>query len=543
MSKNPKKNAQQILFQLCSIGVYLYLVFLVVIYAFYFREGYTQIATRKFELLRSTSLKFGVVLIPLAIAYAIAWYLHRRQAAGHGKNAGRGQAAGHGQAVAAAAKTDLRAVLSVTDAFVVLYAVVVGISWLAGDDRADTLWGAEGWYMGLGTQLICVAIYFLVSRFVVQKVDVLPYLLQVSFLLFLWGHLNRFSIYPVQMAFQAPQFISTMGNVNWFSGYWSVFFATGVVLYWITEKKDIKHQIFYGIYTAEAVGFGIVEGSDSAYISLLVVFLLLFLLSFQKVLRMERFLELLLITSAACQGMRLITVLAPQALNMTDPLSSFCLGNSTLLLFLLAALLRFLLSKKGDASPVPFSFLRILVPALLGAAAVIYVVLLARNTINRGSIGALSGSQAFLFDQSWGNGRMGAWRDGLMIFASLPFWKKLIGAGPDAFYFYGSAHQQINALMEAQFSGSRLTNAHNECITILANLGLLGLTGFLGMVWTGTMRCLKKAAEEPVLVLFAACILSYFWHNMFSFEQVENLPYFYLMLGLAENRLRQQKTA
>ena len=54
---------------------------------------------------------------------------------------------------------------------------------------------------------------------------------------------------------------------------------------------------------------------------------------------------------------------------------------------------------------------------------------------------------------------------------------------------------------------------------------------------------LRILAVPVVLVLFAACILSYFWHNMFSFEQVENLPYFYLMLGLAENRLRQQKTA
>ena len=522
MSKNKKSSPAEIIKICCSIGVYLYLGFFLIVYAFYFHEGYTRIATVKYTLLKNGSLIFGVVLIPLSLVH-LAVYLRENRLPGK------------------SILEKIKMYMSPTDLCVMAFAIVNGLSYLATQYKEVALWGEEGWYMGLGMQLICVAIYFLTSRYVSPAADLLSYIMEVTFLIFLWGLLNRFSVYPIQMEFSDPNFISCMGNINWLSGYWSVFFATGVIMYWISpkaEKKQEKIKVwFYGIYAVIALAFGIVEGSDSAYISLLVIFLLLLWKSFESTCKMERFLELILMISASCQVMRIVTVLAPNALNMSETLSNVALGNATLFLFAVALALRIKLmsdEKKRKTALEKYVWVRVAVIVLLCAAICIYLVMLVINTRHRGAIGSLSQQQMFFYDQSWGNGRAGTWRDAFAIFASLPIWQKFVGAGPDCFYAYGSTHEPITTLMQQQFGSQRLTNAHNECLTILANLGIFGLVSFLGLIWTAICRYMKKAAKQPVMMLFAACILSYFFHNMFSFEQVENTPFLYCILGIGE---------
>ena len=50
---------------------------------------------------------------------------------------------------------------------------------------------------------------------------------------------------------------------------------------------------------------------------------------------------------------------------------------------------------------------------------------------------------------------------------------------------YAYTHPAISYLLENQFGGVRLTNAHNEMITILVNTGILGLLTFLGIFMLG----------------------------------------------------------
>lgn len=55
--------------------------------------------------------------------------------------------------------------LSVTDKAMFFYAVAVMLSYICTEWKEQAVWGAEGWFMGLISQLMFVAVYFVVSRF------------------------------------------------------------------------------------------------------------------------------------------------------------------------------------------------------------------------------------------------------------------------------------------------------------------------------------------------------------------------------------------
>ena len=64
------------------------------------------------------------------------------------------------------------------------------------------------------------------------------------------------------------------------------------------------------------------------------------------------------------------------------------------------------------------------------------------------------------------------------------------------------------------------------------------MLAFIGIFWSSFQRLLEKAKREPLCYVFAASLLSYFVHNQFSFAQVLNVPYIYMMLGLGESLMR-----
>lgn len=524
------KNGLQLL---CNAGVYLFLFFLIAVYSFYAPEGYIQIATNKFLFFKKICLATVRIITPFILLYYIIPDDESARRSGEFR-------------------------ISATDWFMLAYAGLNLISYLGTEFREEALWGTAGWYMGFAMQLFFVGIYFFLSRFYDGKIDVLPAFMGITFLVFLWGLLNRFSIYPIDMQYHHNEFISSMGNINWFCGFWSVFFVTGVVLYLITEKMWLR--IFSGIYCFIALGLGAVEGSDSAFLAMGVVFFFLLLISFEKTVYMKRWLELGMIYCAACQIMRIITKIFPKNLNMDSIPIRLMLGNLTLavLLFLVAA--RIFLEKRdlkyqtrADGSIGKDSekrqaqkewiqeqkWLKYTVIGLTAGMFGIYLLLLAVNTRAPGCLGPLSRYSVFLFDGHWGSSRGATWRDGAAIYQSFSLRERLFGAGQDCFSIYAYNVPELSARLAQEWPTSRLTNAHNECITQLVNIGIFGLLSFIGIFLSSFKRLLQRAKKEPLCYVFAASLLSYFIHNQFSFAQVLSTPYIYMMLGLGENLMRR----
>lgn len=530
----------KILKQLCHTGVYIFLFFFVGIYSFYAPEGYLQLAVHKYCFFRKMCLYTVNIMVPLVILH----YILSRQ----GKN-----------------PQTTKISLSPTDIFVLLFLLANITSFFLTDYKEEALWGSEGWYMGFIMHFYFAGIYFMMSRLYDRKIDLLPPFMGITGIVFLWGLLNRFSIYPIDMHYDDPYFISCMGHINWLCGYWSVFFVTGMVLYIVAQKRSLR--IISGIYSTLALAFGVVEGSDSAYISMGVVFFFLYLISFQKTEYMKRWLEEGIFLCCSCQMMRAINTAAQkrllrgitewEGLNMVTPAIKLMLGNLTLAGLAFFVLSRLLLERadrkhqtgilsQENPSEVQFIqkfiWLKYGVIILTAVLAITYLILLIINTKAQILPDAIAKSPLFLFDGSWGSNRGATWRDGLMIYQSFPLRKRLIGAGPDCFSIYAYNVPELAAVLRVHWPKTILSNAHNECITYLVNLGIFGLVAFIGTLGSSVNGLLKAGREEPLCYIFAASLLSYFFHNQFSFSQVLNTPFLFMMLGLGENLMRNIKT-
>lgn len=521
----------------CNAGVYIFLFFLVVIYVFYAPEGYIQIATHKYRFFRKMVTITGAAMIPFVTLHYIMLPFEK-----HSKK--------------------IKWSVSLTDVFVFLFLIVNVISFFFTEYRDEACWGTSGWYMGFAMHVSFVGIYFVLSRFYDGKIDLLPFFMVAVSVVFLWGLLNRFSVYPIDMNYDDISFISSIGNINWFCGFWSVFFVIGVVMYIIAEKRSLR--ILSAAYSILALGLGVVEGSDSAFISMGVVFFFLFIISFQKTVYMKRLLDEGIFYCGACQIMRVIASFALGdsgseqtgwgGLNFTSSMTKLMLGNLTLAVLVIVFLLRIVLGRKDkkymeismaqERLPEPqlirkFIWLRNTVIGLIAAVAAVYLILLIVNTRTPGILGPLSKYPVLLFDGHWGSSRGRTWRDGLLIYQTLSWRERLFGVGPDCFSVYAYSVPEVEVALREHWGNSRLTNAHNECITYLVNLGIFGMLSFIGIYWSSFKRLVEKAAKEPVCYVFAASVLSYFFHNQFSFSQVTNIPFIFMMLGLGESLMRR----
>ena len=106
---------------------------------------------------------------------------------------------------------------------------------------------------------------------------------------------------------------------------------------------------------------------------------------------------------------------------------------------------------------------------------------------------------------------------------------------------YEDGSERLLQLVRETFFELRLTNAHNEWLTILVNEGLLGFIGFAGMMVSFVVRAFQSWKTN---VLGAACgmgVLAYTINNMFSFQQSMSTPTMFVILGLGECLLEQSR--
>jgi O-antigen ligase len=169
-----------------------------------------------------------------------------------------------------------------------------------------------------------------------------------------------------------------------------------------------------------------------------------------------------------------------------------------------------------------------------------FVVMLVVNTLQPGSLGAWSDLSFFTFSPEWGSKRGATWEAGMMLFSEQSFWHKLFGVGPDAFSaaLTGEGSKELVDMVTQVFNGSRLTNAHNEWLTVLVNEGILGCAGYVMMMITAIFRFMKAGLlKQQNAGLIGACglgILAYCVNSMVSFQQSMGAVTVFLLLSIGE---------
>lgn len=505
---------------LLDLMISIYMLAVIVVMPFYNQEGFSHIGTDKYTFFKQISITFAWFVIPTLVVFVLFWIIE------NGKK--------------------IKVTLSGTDKFALLYVVMLILSYVCSDYKENALWGAGGWYMGLFTQLVLVAIYFLLSRcWEIRNWQVLLFL-PVSAIVFVLGYLNRFDVFPFDMQVDNVQFISTIGNINWYCGYLVSVFFGGCYLFWHNDvwnqEKKIWQQALLGLYVAIGFATLVTQGSMSGLFTLAVILVVGFCLSVKEQKRMLLFWQQVLLLSLAC----LMTYIGRKGLNWqityTDGVVEL-LTNSILPVFMtvVSIILVTLLIFLGKRGYYPYQLFRW--TARIGVVGVLaafgaFVAMIAINTLHPGSLGSLSEYAVFTFSPSWGSNRATTWKAGLMCFAEQNILHKLVGVGPDSMssFLYQAGSEELKQTVNAVFGQLSLTNAHNEWITILVNTGIGGLVGFVGMVVSAMVRFIKLGMKKQQLVSGACgfCLLAYTVNNMFSFQQSMSVATIFVILGIGE---------
>ena len=516
--------------KVCTFFVFLYLFLMAVVFPFYLSNGYRNAGTDKSMLFRYIGLGLILSVLPCAVIY---WLLSLKKE--YGRNRCKEWC--------------------VSDIYVLLFGFLTVVSFLFSYNKQEALWGAEGWYMGLATQVTFVLSYFFVSVFLVCKKMILSMFLLSTFVTFVWGLLNRFSIYPIFFEGMNPGFIATLGNINWYCGYWSVFFPVGVGLFYVSiihanelRWKNVLFRLVAGLYLAVATAVGAVQGSDSAILVFAAVTLVLYCVSAWDKNHRKAFYITVMVMCGVCQVLRLIRGIFPEAMNYNSISADILTaGNTTAILFFV---LLCLVANKRLIEKISEKYIRMermVVMSVVFAALFVLAGLIVINTISPGSIGGMSDNPVFTFNNKWGSSRGATWSAGIKVFADNSVVEKLIGLGPDSFAYgvYREGSSAV-ALVTEIFGNSRLTNAHNEWITVLVNTGILGLVIYVGMLITKTFRYISKGLDKnislPIAFVCGLALVGYMSNNIFSFQQVLNGPFVYIMMGIGEAVVRQSRT-
>ena len=548
-----------------------YTLLMVVVLPFYCEDGYRHIGTDKSVFFRTWSGRMAKLLLP----FLILWLLCRavtilRQAVEilrQGRIRDVTVREGIDRKVTVREVLRFREVFeksgsffSSTDLFALVYACGAVLSYLSSHYRETAWLGAAGWYMGLLPQLTLVAMYFLISRCCIGKKWLFALLFPVSAVVFVLGILNRFGFYPLDMKLDPvnPLFLSTIGNINWYCGYLVPVLFAGIGIFLVSAQGGGTRPgrwtgVALGAYIAIGFATLLTNGSSSGILTFAIMMPVLFVLAVAwnpaaawNTDVMKRFFGTLLLFAGVCLMVALVCVFNSGALTYRDTVGGILLRLPVAAgILILTVLLYGIAIKTINAGKYADNHAKFLIKGIgiaAGAAVFLYIGLGILNTVLPGGLPCVGDWSFLRFNSDWGNGRGGIWYLALRCFREQDFRHKLFGVGPDCMWCaLSDGGEEIHRYLTLWYGeGTRLTNAHNEWMTVLIDLGIPGLVGYVGMlvsaIWrnSGGLRIKQNTGEGKLAFACGVGVLAYVVNSFFSFQQTMGAVTLFVLLGLGE---------
>ncbi len=442
---------------------------------------------------------------------------------------------------------------------VLIFAVVSILSFSFSRYKDAALFGAGEWYMGLATILVLCVILYLISILWKPNMAVVYGTVAVSSVVYLLGIFDRFSLYIIPLKARDPSFISTLGNINWFMGYYSIMtpLGIGLLLFGGSEEspddKGTRKKALLFIYAAIAFICGFAQGAESVFPVFAAMFVLLLFAAVKKAVSLQELLILMIMWCLSAQFIRVIRMLFPTAYNYFDQgLCSYLTSNgitagmAVVPVIMLLVMIAAGSGKKEDPaseekddrlrrSEQIITILLWIIPAA-GVTGYIIISLLKTNTDMLPGIT----NSVFFWDRRFGSGRGEAYRIAFSAIGRMNFGQKLIGVGPDCFESFVYSIDELRTDLYEVFINSRLVNAHCSLLTLFINEGALGIIAYTAIPVSFIRHVIKHDPSQntdnsryrafALSVSFA--IICAFIHDMISFTHILNVPFASILMGM-----------
>lgn len=427
---------------------------------------------------------------------------------------------------------------TVSDYAVLIYLIIAVISTIKSDYLYESFWGNEGRFTGLFLITWYVASYFCISRFLKFKSWYIEAILVVGIFVCLFGitdyfNLDIFRFKTAMVADQIPIFTSTIGNINTYTAYVGILVALATVLF--TTDRKFKNMLWH--YLCMVIGFfAIIMGvSDNAYLSLGVLFGFLPLYLFKSPKGIRRYIIVLATFFSVVQCIDWINIYCGESVLGIESAFEVVIrfhGLPYLVMSLwgIAILWYFIAVKRKHEDEKFGNVFRYLWAAqlFLIILAVLYALYDCNVAGNISRYGSLS--SYFLFNDDWGSGRGYIWRNAMECYQSLPFWKRIIGFGPETFgilVMQKTANNPYNQLFD---------NAHNEYLHMLTTVGFAGLTAYLIFIFGYVRRCFYYRDKTTYIIAIMFSVICYSVQALVNLNLPIVTPIFWLLLGMGSVR-------
>lgn len=415
-----------------------------------------------------------------------------------------------------------------------IFILIIVISTLLSSDWRVGFWGIGCRYMGLLFYLIAVLVYMILKRFYIPSRLFLMEMAFAGIAVIFLGLLNHAGFDPLGTIEEIASdykndYLSTIGQMNFFSEYVLLVFGACSVGYLTAQKKK---KIFWlvGIFFC---GIGLFIGkSDGALLGLGVGLILLPWL-FQRENRKDflaAYFGMLTVFFLGVMSVGLWTKFGSASFFAMKGLYKKALNYPTVLVaipVILEVCTIFLRCLKGSEKSLR-KWTGILYRVfLIGSVALVCILLIWAN------IPGLSESQnttlykLFHFSDTWGTDRGGVWKEGLQLFWDSSILHKLFGNGPAC----TGALLTINADFD---------NVHNELLQYLLTVGIFGLICYV-IFFFATIRSSIDSNSEVVkgaglmLVMYGA-------NSLVSLAQPLTTPFIFLAAGIiAAGEMRERR--
>lgn len=502
-----------------------YVILLYIIYPLYYQDKYFNMGEAKYAFIKQVSIAILVAILFMGLIHLFtqSWRSIK-------------------------VKEWISCHISISDWFVIAYVCAVVASYVHTPYKEVAFWGYEGWYMGLMSQLLFALIYFGVSRYGAFDHTMAYGILITASITHIVAILQRFTIDPLGMyegVLEAyyPSFLSTIGNINWYSSYLCIVFPMGMVWYLQAKARGVKCLL--ALYIMLGAASLVTQNSDSAYLALLFVSVFLLLVSLRKQSYLLKFLEILMFIGIAFITVGILQIIYSERVVPIDGLSIFCSQSLLTKLVLLAIGVCYVAIKygltegkwlQGDVLCYNITTIRVLILASLA-----FIILVLLGIMFLVTSEQLPKQLSFLqeigylnFDDEWGTIRGFIWKMSARMWNDYSVSYQLLGCGPDAFAEYAYAHyyESIVQIWDSEV----LANAHNEWLNTLLVTGILGFISYIGIFLAQIVRGCKYMGTQPIFMCGAACIISYMAHNVFCYQQIVCTPLIFIVLGFMEGK-------
>lgn len=424
--------------------------------------------------------------------------------------------------------------LSVTDWAMLAFLLICILSTLFSIHPEHALKGTLGRNNGLFLILVYVGVYFAVSRFGRPSPATFAILGFTGAFVSLVTILNYFCLDPLHMLVPLREhdknvFFSTIGNRNFLCGYLCMILPVMTVLC-VEETDALLRRLLLAVVGLSFTAL-MAANSDCGVLGI-AVFILVFLVRYiRDIHKLKRYLLALTVMLLCARQLGPLANLfelsrkgmgSLQVLFVYDTagfILAVVLGLTTIGLYVLDKL------KPGVILPKAVFWG---LTGFLGLCLLIVAWLVLYFTVLRPDA-TLSWELSFLrFNDDWGTHRGIIWRRSFDGFKAFPFWRKLLGSGPDTLYLVFQPYFPELA----QYGDTSTNAAHNEYLNYLVTVGIFGLAAYLTVLISAIVHAVKVARTNMVASVMLAAVVGYASQAVVSIAQPITTPLFILFLSL-----------